>query len=116
MPPGTTRAARVRRAVSMGVGGIVLGMGQLHTRVRSDDRLHASGLSGFHGCRCMPNLGMIMPNLGTKQSPVRSAPRKARSAPQATMADALFTGTQQRVLALLFGQPERSFYATELIG
>jgi len=32
------------------------------------------------------------------------------------MADALFSGTQQRVLAFLFGQPERSFYATELIG
>jgi predicted nucleotidyltransferase len=28
----------------------------------------------------------------------------------------LFTGTQQRVLGLLFGQPARSFYATELIG
>jgi predicted nucleotidyltransferase len=32
------------------------------------------------------------------------------------LADALFTGTQQRVLAWLFGQPGRSFYATELIG
>lgn len=33
-----------------------------------------------------------------------------------TMAGALFTATQQRVLGLLFGQPERSFFATELIG
>lgn len=31
------------------------------------------------------------------------------------MAGALFTATQQRVLGLLFGQPERSFFATELI-
>jgi predicted nucleotidyltransferase len=31
-------------------------------------------------------------------------------------ADALFSSTKQRVLAFLFGQPERSFYATELIG
>lgn len=31
------------------------------------------------------------------------------------MADALFTATQQRVLALLFGQPERSFFTKELI-
>lgn len=31
------------------------------------------------------------------------------------LADALFPRTQQRVLALLFGQPERSFYATEII-
>lgn len=32
------------------------------------------------------------------------------------MASALFSATQQRVLGLLFGQPERSFYATEIIG
>jgi predicted nucleotidyltransferase len=33
-----------------------------------------------------------------------------------TYADALFTKTQQRVLAVLFGQSKRSFYANELIG
>lgn len=39
-----------------------------------------------------------------------------KSAPVRTsLADALFSGTQQRVLALLFGQPERSFYANEVI-
>ncbi len=32
------------------------------------------------------------------------------------MVDALFTMTQRRVLGLLFGQPGRSFFATELIG
>ena len=32
-----------------------------------------------------------------------------------SLAGALFSGTQQRVLGLLFGQPDRSFYATELI-
>ena len=31
------------------------------------------------------------------------------------LADALFTTTQQRVLGCLFGQPERSFFASELI-
>ena len=31
------------------------------------------------------------------------------------LADALFTTTQQRVLALLFGQPHRSFFTSELI-
>ena len=31
------------------------------------------------------------------------------------LADALFTTTQQRLLALLFGQPGRSFFASELI-
>jgi len=34
----------------------------------------------------------------------------------ATLASALFTVTQQRLLGLLFGQPGRSFFATELIG
>jgi predicted transcriptional regulator len=48
-----------------------------------------------------------MPNMGSI--------RKAAS-PIPSLADALFTGTQQRVLALLFGQPARSFYANELIG
>ncbi|TFL15851.1 transcriptional regulator [Pusillimonas caeni] len=33
-----------------------------------------------------------------------------------SLADALFSGTKQRVLAILYGQPERSFYANELIG
>jgi predicted nucleotidyltransferase len=32
-----------------------------------------------------------------------------------TYADALFTKTQQRVLTVLFGRPERSFYANEVI-
>jgi predicted nucleotidyltransferase len=33
-----------------------------------------------------------------------------------SLADALFSSTQQRVLGFLFGQPDRSFFATELIG
>ena len=32
-----------------------------------------------------------------------------------SLADALFTKTQQRVFRVLFGQPERSFYTSELI-
>jgi predicted nucleotidyltransferase len=44
----------------------------------------------------------------------RAAVRPAAVQPL-SMADALFSGTQQRVLGLLFGQPMRSYYATELI-
>jgi predicted nucleotidyltransferase len=51
----------------------------------------------------MPIMGSNTPNLGTK----RASP--------GSLADALFSTTQQRVLGLLFGQPDRSFYATELI-
>lgn len=36
-------------------------------------------------------------------------------APKVSLVAVLFSGTQQRVLGLLFGQPDRSFYATELI-
>jgi predicted nucleotidyltransferase len=39
----------------------------------------------------------------------------ARTAERTSLADALFSTTQQRVLGLLFGQPERSFYANELM-
>ena len=48
----------------------------------------------------------------------RPARRKAgaeRPEAPTSLADALFTTTQQRVLALLFGQPSRSFFASELI-
>jgi predicted nucleotidyltransferase len=48
-----------------------------------------------------------MPNMGIKHS----APSQRTG-----LADALFSGTRQRLLGLLFGQPSRSFYATELIG
>lgn len=32
------------------------------------------------------------------------------------LADALFTSTQQKVLGLLFGQPDRSFFVTQVMG
>ncbi len=50
-----------------------------------------------------------MPKMGTLKNQSSATPRTSG------LADALFSGTQQRVLGLLFGQPERSFYATELI-
>ena len=56
---------------------------------------------------------MFMPNMGMKP-PVRS--KTTPASPRGSLADALFTASQQRVLGLLFGQPQRSFYATELIG
>src|SRR5438094_4588087 len=55
----------------------------------------------------MPKSGMIVPILGKKTFASRSR-RKS-------LADALLTKTQQRVLRVLFGQPDRSFYASELI-
>ena len=53
-------------------------------------------------------MGINMPNMGMKAKIIPIPPRTS-------LADALFSTTQQRVLAYLFGQPERSFFATELI-
>jgi predicted nucleotidyltransferase len=61
-----------------------------------------------NGTSPIPKSGMIMPILG------RTRIAKRQSA-QKSLADALFTKTQQRVLRVLFGQPGRSFYASELI-
>lgn len=60
----------------------------------------------------IPALGIIIPNMGAKDS---TRPRSPSPRDGTSLADALFTGTQQRVLGLLFGQPTRSFYANELI-
>jgi len=50
---------------------------------------------------------MIIPRLG--------ATIRSRRSTRISLADALLTKTQQRVLRVLFGHPERSFYASELI-
>lgn len=55
-------------------------------------------------------MGIKMPNMGMK-----AKARISNVGNRASLADALFSMTQQRVLAYLFGQPERSFFATELI-
>ena len=52
-----------------------------------------------------PIKGMIEPNMGTQST----------SSPSST-ADALFPKVRQRVLAVLFGSPDRSFYTNEVIG
>jgi predicted nucleotidyltransferase len=46
----------------------------------------------------VPNSGTIIPNMGT-----------------ISLADALFTRAQQRVLGVLFGDPGRSFYLQEIV-
>jgi predicted nucleotidyltransferase len=58
----------------------------------------------------MPKMGIKMPKMGTA---TKKRVSKARGL--SSLADALFSTIQQRVLAYLFGQPERSFFATELI-
>jgi hypothetical protein len=57
---------------------------------------------------------MVKPKMGTtRRADKPHAP--ARTAERTSLADALFSTTQQRVLGLLFGQPGRSFYANALM-
>lgn len=55
------------------------------------------------GLANIPKMGMIIPEMGTKATPSRG------------LADALFSRVQQRVLGLLYGQPQRRFQSAELI-
>src|SRR5438105_4175313 len=54
------------------------------------------------GLLILPKSGSIFPNMGTTLDPV-------------SLSDALFSKVQQRVLALIFGHPERSFYTSEIV-
>lgn len=68
----------------------------------------------------MPKTGIKMPDMGITKPAKPPKPssdiRRKSIPPKTSLADALFSATQQRVLALLFGQPERSFFTNELIG
>jgi len=50
----------------------------------------------------IPKLGIIFPNMGSMSETV-------------SLSNALFSKVQQRVLALIFAHPERSFYTSEII-
>ncbi len=68
----------------------------------------------------IPNSGTMIPNLGiqmTVSSPhsaLDTEPGKSATG-RTALADALFTSTQQKVLGLLFGQAERSFFVTQIM-
>ena len=49
----------------------------------------------------IPNLGIIVPNMGMNN--------------EVGLANALFSKVQQRVLALIFGHSDRSFYTSEIV-
>lgn len=59
--------------------------------------------------RHLPKSGMLIPEMGTT---VKS---RKEPMPQGGLVGALFTPVQQRVLGLLFGQPDRRFQSGELI-
>lgn len=71
----------------------------------------------------MPKKGITIPNMGTgrKSTGHRSrmgnatAPYVVPGEATRSLADALFTAGQQRVLGLVFGQPQRSFTVSDII-
>ncbi len=58
----------------------------------------------------IPKMGYIIPDMGMTRTKRKRIPSKTT-----TVADALFTKSQQRVLGVIFGNPGRSFYANEII-
>lgn len=52
-----------------------------------------------------PRKGSIVPNMGLHEN----------NMPPTTISNALFTKTQQRVLGLLYGKPDKSFYTNEIV-
>ena len=70
---------------------------------RGRDIARESGLA-------VPKLGSILPDMGTS-----SRRRQPTSNRATSIADALFTKGQQRVLGVLFGNASRSYYATEIV-
>jgi predicted nucleotidyltransferase len=63
----------------------------------------------------MPISGSIVPDMGIENDTPRKVSEAAARYASANLSDALFTSTQQRVLACLFAQPGRSCTISELI-
>ena len=61
-------------------------------------------------------LWLEIPTMGTDvPTPDTAATLRRDDSSTSALADAIFTSTQQRVLALLFGEHEREFFVTEII-
>jgi predicted nucleotidyltransferase len=58
-----------------------------------------------------PELGAIIPNMGV----IKDSGEAGYAVSGCGIADALFNRVQQRVLGILFGNPDRSFYSNELV-
>jgi predicted nucleotidyltransferase len=77
---------------------------------KTPDGKQLMSLQGFRVLQLtVPNMGCIIPNMGETKS------RKEQGSLATNLADALFPKTRQRVLAVLYGNTDRSFYANEII-
>jgi len=64
----------------------------------------------WYGALKFPTLGFTIPIMGKKKPIHRTVEERPTS-----LADALFSKAQQRVLGVLFGNPDRSFFTSEVI-
>ena len=79
-----------------------------HRHCERSEAIHASPwITNFTASYLMPKMGTINPNMGFIE--------RVEMNQETGLGDALFSTTQQRVLGYLFGQPERTFFANELI-
>ncbi len=98
------------------VSHIILARGAPASEIRSNSMFWGAPVMAWRqahgdgGNLDIPKKGIIIPNMGSKKRS-KAVPRQ----PHSGVADALFTKVQQRVLAVLFGNPSRSFYANEII-
>ena len=84
------------------------------TRRKRPDTSTGSNPAPATSCLQIPKSGINLPNMGTKP-PVKKISEAAARYAGANLSDALFTTTQQRVLAHLFGEPGRAYSVSELI-
>lgn len=63
----------------------------------------------------IPKVGVIIPDMGRLASRSTRSENGPGRPTYRSLAAALFSSTQRKVLGLLFGQPRRSFFATEII-
>ncbi|MDH5832849.1 nucleotidyltransferase domain-containing protein [Luteimonas kalidii] len=83
--------------------------------VRRHERPRGASESAHHAPKqlLVPEKGIILPDMGNGQKAGIS--EAAALYASASLAEALFTATQRRVLACLFGQASRSYSVSELI-
>jgi len=85
-------------------------------RVTKSPEAAAAKKPAVAGKSAATKAGKQAPLLAREMSAAYQAAAQAGPSSPGSLADALFTTTQQRVLGLIFGLPDRSFFANEIIG
>jgi predicted nucleotidyltransferase len=81
--------------------------------MQEKDQCWSIALNGLQSSTLVPIMGIIAPTLGILSN--KSFNMYTVETPLSNLGNALFSKTQQRVLALLFGKPDQSFFTNEII-